>query len=168
MNPYYPKVFLLSCFLILLQIIIFDRINLFGFVNQSVYILILIVHRFDLDQFNFVVIAFLLGFVMDVMSQSAGSHSLSCVTVSFLRPLITKFSIGPNYEDFSSLFSSGILISTRVLYCLLIIFLHEFILNSYSYFNWKHVFIILKLTIVNSIFTFILIISILNLFSSKE
>ena len=105
---------------------------------------------------------------MDVMSQSAGSHSLSCVTVSFLRPLITKFSIGPNYDDFSSLFSSGILISTRVLYCLLIIFLHEFILNSYSYFNWKHVFIILKLTIVNSIFTFILIISILNLFSSKE
>ncbi len=168
MNPYYPKVFLLSCFLILLQILIFDRINLFGFVNPSIYIVILIIHRFDLDQFNFIVISFLLGFVIDVLSQSAGSHGLSCITVSFLRPLVTKFSIGPNYDDFSSLFSSGILISNKVLYCFLIIFLHEFILNSYSYFNWKHTFTILKLTIANSVFTFILIISILNLFSSKE
>ncbi len=168
MNPYYPKVFFLSCILILLQILIFDRINLFGFVNPSIYIAILIIHRFDLDQFNFIVISFLLGFAMDILGQSAGSHGLSCVTVSFLRPLITKFSFGPNYDDFSSLFSSGTLLSDRILYCFLIIFLHEFILNSYSYFNWKHAFTILKLTISNSIFTFILIISILNLFSAKE
>ena len=168
MNPYYPKVFLLSCFLILLQLLIFDRINLFGFMNPSIYIIVMIIHRYDLDQFNFIIISFLLGFIMDIFGHSAGSHSFSCVTVSFLRPLIVKFSLGPNYDDFSSPFSSGILLSSRILYCLLLIFLHELILNAYSYFNWTHTFTILKLTIANSIFTFIIIISILNLFSTKE
>ncbi len=168
MNQYYPKVFLLSCFLIFLQLLIFDRVNLFGFVNPSIYIIVLIIHRYDLDQFNFIVIGFLLGFTMDVLSQSAGSHSFSCVTVSFLRPLITKFSLGPNYEDFSTPFSHGILISNKILNYLLIIIVHQIILNAFSYFNWTHTFVILKLTIANSICTFILIVSILNLFNTKE
>jgi len=168
MNQYYPKVFLLSCFLVFLQLLIFDRINLFGFMNPSIYIIVLITHRYDLDQFNFIVVGFLLGFMLDVLGQTAGAHSLSCVTISFLRPMITKFSLGPNYDDFSTPFSSGILISNRILYCLLIIIIHEFILNAYSYFNWIHTFTILKLTITNSIFTFFVIISTLNLFSTKE
>ena len=168
MNQYYPKVFLLSLFLIFLQVLIFDRINLFGFMNPSIYIIVLIIHRYDLDQFNYIVIGFLLGFIMDILSQSAGSHSLSCVTISFLRPLINKFSLGPNYEDFSSPFSDGILISNKVLYCFLITIIHQIILNAYSYFNWTHTFVILKLTIANSIFTFIVIVSVLNLFSTKE
>ena len=54
MNQYYPKVFLLSCFLVFLQLLIFDRINLFGFMNPSIYIIVLITHRYDLDQFNFI------------------------------------------------------------------------------------------------------------------
>ena len=168
MNQYYPKVFLLSLFLIFLQVLIFDRINLFGFMNPSIYIIVLIIHRYDLDQFNYIVVGFLLGFIMDILSQSAGSHSLSCVTISFLRPLINKFSLGPNYEDFSSPFSDGILISNKVLYCFLITIIHQIILNAYSYFNWTHTFVILKLTIANSIFTFIAIVSVLNLFSTKE
>ena len=168
MNQNYPKVFFLSCFLIFIQLLIFDRVNLFGFMNPSIYVIILIIHRYDLDQFNFIVIGFLLGFIMDVLSQSAGSHSFSCVTVSFIRPLITKFSLGPNYEDFSTPFSDGILISNRFLYYFLIILIHQIILNAFSYFNWTHTFVILKLTIANSIFTFILIVSILNLFSTKE
>ena len=168
MNQYYPKVFLLSLFLIFLQVLIFDRINLFGFMNPSIYIVVLIIHRYDLDQFNYIVVGFLLGFIMDILSQSAGSHSLSCVTISFLRPLINKFSLGPNYEDFSSPFSDGILISNKVLYCFLITMIHQIILNAYSYFNWTHTFVILKLTIANSIFTFIVIVSVLNLFTTKE
>ena len=168
MNQYYPKVFLLSLFLIFLQVLIFDRINLFGFMNPSIYIIVLIIHRYDLDQFNYIVVGFLLGFIMDILSQSAGSHSLSCVTISFLRPLINKFSLGPNYEDFSSPFSDGILISNKVLYCFLITIIHQIILNAYSYFNWTHTFVILKLTVANSIFTFILIVSVLNLFNTKE
>ena len=168
MNQYYPKVFLLSLFLIFLQVLIFDRINLFGFMNPSIYIIVLIIHRYDLDQFNYIVVGFLLGFIMDILSQSAGSHSLSCVTISFLRPLINKFSLGPNYEDFSSPFSDGILISNKVLYCFLITIIHQIILNAYSYFNWTHTFVILKLTIANSIFTFIVIVSVLNLFTTKE
>ena len=168
MNQYYPKVFLLSLFLIFLQVLIFDRINLFGFMNPSIYIIVLIIHRYDLDQFNYIVVGFLLGFIMDILSQSAGSHSLSCVTISFLRPLINKFSLGPNYEDFSSPFSDGILISNKILYCFLITIIHQIILNAYSYFNWTHTFVILKLTIANSIFTFIVIVSVLNLFSTKE
>ena len=168
MNQYYPKVFLISCLLIFLQLLIFDRINLFGFMNPSIYIIVLIIHRYDLDQFNFIIIGFLLGFIMDVLTQSAGSHSFSCVTVSFLRPLINKFSLGPNYEDFFTPFSHGIMISNRILYYLLIILVHQVILNAFSYFNWTHTFVILKLTIANSIFTFIVIVSILNLFSTKE
>ena len=168
MNQYYPKVFLISCLLIFLQLLIFDRINLFGFMNPSIYIIVLIIHRYDLDQFNFIIIGFLLGFIMDVLTQSAGSHSFACVTVSFLRPLINKFSLGPNYEDFFTPFSHGIMISNRILYYLLIILVHQVILNAFSYFNWTHTFVILKLTIANSIFTFIAIVSILNLFSTKE
>ena len=74
--------------------------------NPSIYILVLIIYRYDMDQFNFISIGFLLGLMMDILSQSAGSHSLSCVTISFIRPLITKFSVGPNYEDFSNPISS--------------------------------------------------------------
>ena len=75
MIQYYSRFFTLAFILMLFQILIFDQVNLFGFSNPAVYLIILIVYRLTQDQFGFIFIGFMVGFLLDLLTQTAGAHS---------------------------------------------------------------------------------------------
>ena len=56
-----------------------------------VYILFLVIYRFDYDQTFFILSSFILGFSIDFLSQSGGAHTISTLTIGFLRPTIIKY-----------------------------------------------------------------------------
>ena len=65
--------------LILTQIILLDNINLFGFLNPIIYILFIITYKFDQNQTLFIFLCFLLGFITDLLTQSSGANTISCL-----------------------------------------------------------------------------------------
>ena len=69
--------------LVLIQVILFNNINIFGFINPMIYLLFLVIFRFDSDQTLFILICFILGFCIDFLSQSGGAHTIASLTTGF-------------------------------------------------------------------------------------
>ena len=74
------------------QIIIFNKFNLFGFINPYPYILFIILYPVNTNKNNLLIASFLLGITMDLFCNSGGVHAAACVVLAYIRPQI--FSIG--------------------------------------------------------------------------
>jgi len=105
MIQYYTRFFGLAFVMMLFQILIFDHINLFGFSNPAVYLILLIVYRLTQDQFGFIFIGFVIGFLLDLLTQTAGAHSIACVSTAFVRPVVSRFALGANYDQPHAMFT---------------------------------------------------------------
>ena len=62
--------------MVLLQVMLFNNLQLFGFINPMVYLFFIIMYRFESDQTLFILLSFILGFSIDFLSQSGGAHSI--------------------------------------------------------------------------------------------
>ena len=166
MIPYYTRFFAIAFVLLILQILVFDHIDLFNFSNPAIYLIILITYRLDLDQFGFIAIGFFTGLFLDLLTQSPGAHSLAGVSIAFLRPAISRFALGANFNQSNAL-SGSTLWSNRMLYLFLMIVIHQFIFSMIIYFNMTHLWMIVKHTLANTLFSFVLITANLTLFQRK-
>lgn len=167
MIPYYTRFFFIALLVVLLQALVFDHINLFGFSNPLVYVLLLIIYRLDLDQFGFIIIAFAIGFFVDLITQTAGANSLSCVSIAFLRPLVSRFALGTNYDQPNAVFTNTLL-SNRLLYYFLMILIHQLMYTFMAYFTFDHFGTIMLQTFVNSVFSWVIIAASISLLKPKK
>mgnify|MGYP004055289001 CR=1 FL=1 len=156
---------LLISFLSLLffQIFVFNNMNIFGFVNPMIYIVFLVIYNFDSDQTLFILICFLLGFSIDFFSQSGGAHTITSLTMSFLRPILIRNSYGVTSEIPVSFHTDTRRINKYTFLSLLFI-LHHLIYFSIVFFDWNAVHLILKNTFLTFIFSLTLSIMVLNLY----
>lgn len=154
-------------FLLFLQSFLLNNINFFGFINPNLYLLFIIVYRLDSNPSVLIILGFLLGLLLDLLTQGSGGHTIATLTISFLRPYIAKLSFGINYEMPTAMLH-GSFLSQRLLYLSLIIFFHHLILYSLIYFSFDNILTILKNTIFTSFFTFILVFFSMKLFKEKN
>lgn len=74
----------------LMQVLVFNYINLFGFINPSFYILFILLLPFETPTYLVLMIGFFSGLIMDGFSDSGGIHAAAASFVSFLRSYILK------------------------------------------------------------------------------
>ncbi len=151
--------------LILAQIIVLDNINLFGFLNPIIYILFIITYKFDKNQTIFIFLCFSLGFIIDLLSQTPGANTISCLIVGYLRPFLINFAFKIN-SDMPKAFINDPNISHRFLYIFSIVLIHQLIYFSIIYFNFNSIYLIIKYTILSSIFSFILLWTLISFYKS--
>ena len=154
-------------FLLFLQAFLLNNINLFGFINPNLYLLFIVVFPLNSNSTLLIVLGFLLGLLLDLLTQGSGGHTIASLTIAFLRPYIVKFSFGVNYELPLGMIQ-GSLPSQRLLYLSLVIFIHHLVLFSVIYFSFDNIITIIKNTLFTSFFTFILIYISLGLFKEKK
>ncbi|MBT3445082.1 MAG: rod shape-determining protein MreD [Flavobacteriaceae bacterium] len=154
-------------FLLFLQAFLLNNINLFGFINPNLYLLFIVVFPLNSNSTLLIVLSFLLGLLLDLLTQGSGGHTIASLTIAFLRPYIVKFSFGVNYEIPLGMIQ-GSLPSQRLLYLTLVIFVHHLVLFSVIYFSFDNIITIIKNTLFTSFFTFILIYISLGLFKEKK
>lgn len=153
--------------LLFLQSFLINQINLFGFINPNLYLLFLIVYRLDANPTLLIILGFALGLLLDLLTQGAGGHTIASLTIAFLRPFIIRFSFGVNYDVPMGMIK-GSLLTQRLLYLLLIIFVHHLVLFITIYFSFENILSILKNTLFTSFFTFILVYICLGLYKEKN
>ena len=153
--------------LLFLQSFLINQINLFGFINPNLYLLFLIVYRLDANPTLLIILGFALGLLLDLLTQGAGGHTIASLTIAFLRPFIIRFSFGVNYDVPMGMIK-GSLLTQRLLYLLLIIFVHHLVLFIIIYFSFENILSILKNTLFTSFFTFILVYICLGLYKEKN
>ncbi len=153
--------------LLFLQSFLLNNINLFGFINPNLYLLFIIIYRLDGNPTLLIIIGFVMGLLLDLLTQGSGGHTIATLTIAFLRLSIIKFSFGVNYDVPMGMIK-GSLLRQRLLYFMLMVVIHHLILYSIIYFSFDNTITILKNTLFTSFFTFIMVYISLGLFREKN
>ena len=153
--------------LLFLQSFLLNNINLFGFINPNLYLLFIIIYRLDGNPTLLIIIGFVMGLLLDLLTQGSGGHTIATLTIAFLRLSIIKFSFGVNYDVPMGMIK-GSLLRQRLLYFMLMVVIHHLVLYSIVYFSLDNTITILKNTLFTSFFTFIMVYISLGLFREKN
>ena len=153
--------------LLLLQAFLLNNINFFGFINPNLYLLFILVYRLDGNPTLLIILGFMMGLLLDLLTQGSGGHTIATLTIAFIRPFIIRFSFGVNYDVPMGMIK-GSLLNQRLLYLSLMVVIHHLVLYSVVYFSFENIITILKNTLFTSFFTFILVYISLGLFKEKN
>jgi hypothetical protein len=138
-----------------------------GFINPFVYILFILIYPINGNKTLLILLSFLLGLTIDVFGDSGGVHAAACVFIAFIRPLLLKFAFGVSYE-YNMVKINKVPLAERLVYVAFMVFIHHFVLFSLEIFSLSHILLILKSTLFSGIFSTIVILCSLLLFSRKS
>ena len=117
--------------LLSLQVIVFNNINLFGFISPFPYILFIILYPVNGNKSGLLVASFLLGIILDMFSNSGGIHTTACLFLAYFRPSIFKFAFGVSYE-YQTIKLNDTLTPERFSFLLVAVVLHHLVLLKHS------------------------------------
>jgi len=152
--------------LVVLQALVLNHINFLGFINPYLYILFIIVFPLTGNKSLLIFLSFLLGLSVDMFSDSGGVHAAACVVIAYLRPLALKFSFGVSYE-YNTVKINKAPLSERFIYVTMLVVVHHLVLFSLEIFSFSNILLVLKSALFSSIFSIILILCSILLFSRK-
>ena len=153
--------------LVLSQVLIFNKLNFFGYINPLVYILFIYWYPIKQNRSTFIIISFLLGLCIDVFSDTLAINAAASVTIAYLRPTIMRFVFGVNYE-FQSFKLNNSTKAQQFTFLALLIILHHLAYFTLEIFSVSNSFLILQKTVTVGIATLILTLLLSTLFSSKK
>lgn len=152
--------------LVLVQVLIFNHVNFYGYINPYIYILFVAFFPVKNNRVNLILFSFLLGLTIDLFQDSGGIHAASTVFIAYARPTILKFSFGSVYEHHTVKFNT-IELGSILTYISALTVLHHIILFSLEIFSISKIILVLQKTLFSSIFTILLSIIITIIFSRK-
>lgn len=145
--------------LVLLQVLVLNNIHLFGIITPFLYIIFIINLPYNISRHWSLLIAFLLGLVIDVFTNTLGVHILATVFVAYLRVPLLKIITRKSDEEITQLSPSiySMEFSLFLTYVSILVFSHTFLLLFVDVIS-LHCFgnFILKV-LFDSLFTIVLI-----------
>ena len=148
--------------LLAVQVIILNRIDLFGFVDPYPYILFILLYPVNGNKAVLLISSFFLGLIMDMFLNSGGSHAVACVCLAYFRPAFFKFSFGVSYE-YQTIRINERLTPERFSFILISVVTHHLILYLLEVFRFSLILDIIIRTVLTTLFTLILCITIIYL-----
>lgn len=153
--------------LLVAQVLIFNNINFFGYLNPFPYVLFIILYPVNGNKSALLIASFLLGIIMDMFCNSGGVHAAASITLAYLRPTFFRFAFGVSYE-YQTVKINDKLTPERFSFILISIVTHHFVLFILETFRLNFFFNILIQTIFSTIFTIIVSIIIIYLFKPSK
>ena len=150
--------------LVLAQVLIFNQLNFFGFINPMVYVLFFYWYPLRNNRPLFLLVGFLLGFVIDLFSDTMALHAIASVTLAYARPVLMRFCFGANYDFQGFTFKSTTRVQ-RVTFLLLLILIQHVIFFTLEILSFSHILLILKKILFTGIATLILCVLLSSLFA---
>ena len=124
---------------VLLQVLVMNNIHLFGVITPFIYIYVILKLPVDVTRSKTILISFLLGFIIDIFSNTFGMHAAACTLIGFVRmPLMERIvdmkempeGLQPSYKLFGY--------SKFIHYAVLLVAIHHitlFLIESFSFFQ---------------------------------
>ena len=157
-----------AALLILLQVTIFNKVHLFGYATPMLYIYILIKTPVQWSRWSILLIAFVVGLILDIFSNTMGLHTASLVAAAMTLPFWVRLLLR-QYEELGDITPSMThpKPSAFMRYALAIILLHHTLLFCLEYFTITHWLPLLLETSTSAMLTLGLVILIDSLLSSQ-
>lgn len=150
--------------LLAVQVAVFNRLNLFGFINAYPYILYIILYPANGNKAVLLLSAFFMGLLQDQFCDTGGPHAVASVVLAYIRPSFFRFSFGVSYE-YQTIKINDRLSPERLIFVFLSVITHHFVLFMMELFRFNLILDVLLRTIVTTLFT--LIISIITIYLIK-
>ena len=153
--------------LVLAQVIVFNNINLLGYINPYPYILFLLLYPFKANRSVLLIVAFASGLIMDVFGDSGGIHAAACITLAYLRPVALRIAFGVSYE-YNTIRISNTTLYERFVYISFLVVIHHLVLFALEVFNISSILYVFQKTLFTSIFTILLCLLFTILFGNPK
>lgn len=129
--------------LIIAQVLVFNHIQFSGYINPAYYILFIILLPLKTPAWLRLISGFILGFAVDIFSQSPGLHTAATVLIAFLQPyILTAFKTTDTDESkYNSLSLLGF--QWFISYSVVLILVHHicyFLLEIFRFSNFLDTF----------------------------
>ena len=131
--------------LILTQVLVFNRLNFFGFINPMIYILFIYWYPIKENRTTFLITSFILGFVLDIFSDTIAINTAATITIAYLRPTLMRFVFGVNYE-FQSFKLNNSTKAQQFTFLTLLIVIHHVVLFTLEIFSFTNSLLIVQKT----------------------
>ena len=144
--------------LIFFQVLILDKISLFGIATPMVYILFILNLPTNTSRWLVLLSSFLLGISIDIFAGQTGIHSFSSTFLGFIRPYILNLYSPTALENSSYRPNLSRLGFVHYLsYLFLLIFLHHLVCFLIGIFSFSEIFHTFLRLIFSTLSTLILI-----------
>jgi hypothetical protein len=144
--------------LVLIQVLIFNQVQFSGFFNPYVYVLFVILLPLSTPRYAVLILAFALGFIVDIFSNSLGVHSAATVFIAYVRPLVIR--LISNREDDKSDYPglNQNKLSWFINYVVFMVLIHHTLLFYLEVYTFANFFNTLYRVILSSLFSIIVIV----------
>jgi rod shape-determining protein MreD len=145
--------------LALVQVLIFNNINMGGYLNPYIYVLFIILMPFETPKIFLLISAFFLGFLVDIFTNTIGLHSAASVLMAFVRPRILQLSAprdGYEVRTFPRVHYYGLLWFIK--YSIVLIAIHHVFFFFLEAFSLDNFFLTLYRAFLNILFTTFLVV----------
>lgn len=151
----YPFLFVL---VIVLQIFIFNNIQVSGYINPQVYVFFILVLPMNIRGSVLLLLAFGLGLIIDAFTDTLAIHALSSLLMAFFRPAILRiFSDNLDPEDMASpsYYNPGTV--SLFLYSLVLVFIHHSTLFLLELFRFNELLQALSRSLLSTFLTMLFV-----------
>ena len=144
---------------ILLQVLLFDQLQLWNICHPYIYLLCLLMMPITLPHSVDMIIGAVVGLIMDTCCNSLGIHTAACILLMFIRPYLLGAFINDKdrLNEQVSLHSIGF--EAFIKYAVILVIIHHLSVFLLSAWSWSHIGFVLLETLVSSIITIAIVIS---------
>lgn len=151
--------------IVAIQMLVFNQMVFLGKYSPFIYVILLYIHSFNRNQYEFLILSFLLGLFIDFLSSTGGIHTSASVLTAFLcSPILKKiicFDLSQNSINEFSWFRKIFLLSS-------IIFIHHVWIFFIEFLQWKSTMLILTHIVYNSLITIFFSLFLIIFFNLKK
>ena len=151
-----------------IQILVLNNVQISGYINPFVYILFIILLPPKMPKSIVLILAFIMGFTIDIFSDSYGIHSSATVLLAFLRPKVLTLVSIKGGEDLEEIGIKQLRINRFFTYSGILCLTHHFTLFYLEAFRLNEFFDTFLRTLYSSIISILMILLIESLFSNKK
>ncbi len=142
---------------LILQVLLFNHIQIVGWCFPMMYILFLINLPAHLPRWTEMLIGALVGIILDIWYSSIGVHMAACVVLSFLRPILLH-NLVQDVERVTDSVNRLTIGRMEYMKCTIILtFTHHLLVFTLEAWNFQNWWLILLQTLVSSMMTLLVI-----------
>jgi rod shape-determining protein MreD len=142
----------------ILQVLLFDQLQLLGVCHPYIYILCLMMMPITLPHSADMIIGAVAGLVMDIFCNSLGIHTASCILLMFIRPYLLGGIVNDKDRLNEQISLRTLGMEAMVKYVFILVFIHHLMVFILAAWSWSHIGFVLLETIVSGLITSALII----------
>ena len=142
----------------LLQVLLFNQLQLWGACHPYIYILCLLMMPITLPHSVDMIIGAVVGLVMDVFCNSLGIHTAACILLMFIRPYVLGGLVNDKDRLNEQISSHAIGMEAMIKYVVILVVIHHLTVFLVGAWSWHHIGFAILETIVSSIVTLTIII----------